>query len=176
MVRFWLPSNPNKPKQYRLRPFYIGAYVLLVLEGIMTLVWIAQMFTFKFHPNLNILTGAPYRLVNTIFLFHLGTPIALTGIVQQVANRNSVLWWTFFAFLMGFFGDLETMLEISVENVPYIPSIGWAWRFVLAQAIINFCLSAFSIAWYLIWRRYLPRPVEEKRQEKAMYQPLITNY
>jgi hypothetical protein len=172
MTWFWLPNNPNKPKQYRLRAFYIGAYALLTVEAAMTLVWIAQMFTFKFDTTLNILTGAPYRITNTLFLFHLGTPIALTGIVQQAMNNNSVLWWTFFAFLMGLFGDLETLLEIAKENVPRISTYPMPWRFVLAVAIINFSLSVLSILWYFIWRKWLPKASEQRRQDK----PLLNNY
>lgn len=172
-MSFWLPNNPNKPKQYRLRAFYIGAYAALLIEGIAALVWAIQIFVFKFTPSLDGSVGTPYRLINTLFLFHFGTPLALTGIVQQAVNRNSVLWWTLFAFLIGFFGDLETLLDIAVGNLP--KTVMWAYRYALALAIINFTMSVFSIVWYLVWRKYLPSPVEQTKQDKSL-QPLIMNY
>ena len=42
---FFLPRDPTKPKQYRLRPFYIGAYALLVLEAIAIVIWMAAELT-----------------------------------------------------------------------------------------------------------------------------------
>lgn len=161
---FWLPTDPARPTQYRLRTFYIGAYVHLVFEALAALIWIIQMGVLKGLTER--ISGAQYRLTNVLMLFHLGTPIAMLGIVQQAQNNNSVLWWTFFAFLMGLAGDLETVLEIAIQNVSQ--TTGWAWRFVLALGIINLTLTSFAVIWYIVWRRALPTPVMKKKEQRSL--------
>lgn len=148
--------------QDRLRIFYIGAYIHLGFEACAALIWIAQMFAFKFGPDMTRIVGGEYRLTNTLMLFHLGTPLAMLGAVQQAQNRNSVLWWTFFAFLVSLFGDLETIMEIGIENLS--KQVPWAWRFACALASINLILTSFAIIWFAIWYKKLPRPAGMPKQ------------
>lgn len=153
---FWLPKDPFNRQQWRLRNFYIGAYAILVLEGLAAVSWVIQMFVLKFRGN------AQYRLINVLFLFHLGAATALASVVQQAQNNNSVLWWNIFVFLTAVFGDLETLLELSIGNITKAQP--WAWGYLLYQAILHLALTLATLLWYFAYRELLPKPMSENRK------------
>ncbi len=153
---FWLPKDPFNRHQWRLRNFYIGAYTILVVEGLAALSWVIQMFVLTFRAD------AQYRLINVFFLFHLGASIALASVVQQAQNNNSVLWWNIFVFLMAVFGDLQTLLEVSIQNVTKAQP--WAWNYLLGQSIVHLVLTVATLIWYFAYYKRLPKPMSENRK------------
>jgi hypothetical protein len=133
--------------QPSLRTFYRGARVYFILETISAVFWIAQMFAFKF--GIARLIGAQYRLSNVLMLFHLGAPLAMQNVVQQTRNNNSVYWWIFIVFFVGFCGDLESLMEAASSNLTR--NVLWAWVLYLILAAYNLCLTCFAISWFTYW-------------------------
>lgn len=141
----YLPERGHP--QYKLRKFYIQSTAHLFVEAVIAFAWTVEMVVI----NLVLSTGdgAAYRIANVTMLFHLGVPIAMGGILQQVRNNNSVLWWTFFIFFMGLAGDIQTIIELS-KHVPRHIS-NWAWNVLMVQASINLVSTTVGIAIYTYW-------------------------
>lgn len=133
--------------QPSLRTFYVGARRYFVLETLSAVLWIAEMFAFKF--GIGFLPGAQYRLSNTLMLFHLGAPLAMQNVVQQTRNNNSVYWWVFFVFFIGFAGDLESVMEVASGRLTR--NVLWAWILYLVLACYNLMLTSFAIVWFTYW-------------------------
>ena len=146
-----------------LIPFYKGARIYLWFETATALLWITQMFIFKFAET----ASTEYRDTNVGLLFHFSTVMGMVNVIQQTVNSNSVQWWMAVFFIVGLFGDLEVLLEIVVGKVPQ--DTLWAWILVLVHSIYSLSLSFFALGWFLYWfywRRPLSIPLPAAYVEK----------
>ena len=159
-----------KGSQPTLDTFFKYTYIYMWCEGLnLAVLWVVQMFVFKFALETSI--GAPYRLANALLLLHMGTPLAMLNVIQQIRNNNSVFHWIFVVFLMGFASDLESLMEVASRNLS--DQVPWAWRFYLATAVINALLTSFAIFWYTYWFVYkkprdIPKPFADVMYVRAL--------
>jgi len=145
---------PKEHPQPDLIPFYYWTNVFFYIEAIFVLVWIAQMLVYEF--AIEGLAAIQYISANGDLLFHLATPTAMQGVAQQWRNNNSVLWWHFFIFFLGFGGDFRSLIFITSRNVTQ--ELGWAWGWSLGMAILAFSLSCISLFRFIYWFYFSKAP------------------
>lgn len=165
--------------------FRIGVRVYLTYEAAMGIFWI--VCNLIIHLSLDTATGQPFRSVVTSTLFHFSAPIAMYGVISQLNNNNSVVWWVFFAFAVSLGSEVDTLLQITL-HVMQTPI--WAWRVVLTLGILNIVGTAFAIFWYTLFFvvikpdgipkpaafRNTPEHVHEKEEEDEQHMATASSH
>lgn len=125
--------------------FYRVSKFLLVLEAFNGVAWVIRMLILTLAQSNN-----GYQLINSLMILHFAIPTTLQNVVQQTRNNNSVLWWTFFPFFIGFGGDFGTLMEI-VKDFPMNDGFK---VYLLVSSIIDMLLTLSAIAvytWYFVY-------------------------
>ena len=133
------------PSQRGLVPFYQWSRAYLVYESLVGLLWVINMFIFKFAFD-NVISGTQYRAFHEAGLFHFTCAITMWTVVQQTMNDNSVSWWALIPIFVALGSDISQILSASIQLLTQ--NVQWAWNLSLAQAVIDIVGSLSGLGIY----------------------------
>lgn len=127
-------------------------YILLGLEAVWALFWLACVFFFQ------LADGDPILLRNgfAITAFHAVNP----AVIYAILRRSDPAWIHLFVFAFAFITDLNSLLETVLHVQGHVPA-EYLYNMLLAVTCIAISLSSMAVSWFF-YLKLASRGTEKK--------------